>query len=252
MSGPNFGNSTRPSDKSASRFYRDWDAPSELTTRRSQAYSERSYDSGTSFSSRSDHIMNSGNGGNGGHRGGRGGRGRGGLSGGRGGRKYSSSSGSSNSQHRPVIRQSPAPCDGRMTPPPAQRIQGTARVNSPVTPYKEQSSFILSGNNISEIYTPSESANIPSPRSRASPTTPTRNNYGFNTPTHKYEKSRPVIRNNDVDWAHHQEFKIRLLGIPRTYWTKQVYQALSQYGNVVRIEIIRHDSRTSNAWIVFQ
>jgi RNA-dependent RNA polymerase len=246
VSAPNFGNSTRSFNNYTPRKYRDWDAPSQFISGRPQTHSERSSDSGTSLGSRSDRSMNHGSGG---YRG-RGGRGRGGSSGARGGRKYSSSSGSSNSQHRrPVLRQSPA-LRGRVTSP-VQRAQEATRLDSPVTPTKEQSSFTLSSNNISEIYTPSRSANILSPRSRASPSTPTRNNYGRNTPPYQHPVQKPITRNGNLNWAYQQECKIKLLGMPKTCWTKQVFKTISQYGAVMRIEM-QQGSLVNNAWVTLQ
>jgi RNA-dependent RNA polymerase len=229
VSGPNFGNSARSFNNSTPRKYWDWDAPSQTIPGYSQTHSERSSDSIISSGSRSDRSMNRGSGG---YRG-RGVRG----------------TGSSNSQHsRPVLRQSPAP-RGRATPP-VQRAQEATRVVSPITPSKEQSSFTLSGNVISETYTPSGSANIPSPRSCALPSTPTRNNYGRNTPTCQHTMQRPITRNGKAG-SYQQESKIKLLGMPKTCWTKQVFETISQYGTVVRIEM-QQGYLDNNAWVTFR
>lgn len=184
--------------------------------------------------------------GNASYRGGRGGRARTSFSGGRGGRKNSSSSGSSNGQ-RPVIRQSPA--RGRGTPP-AHHSQGNTRVDAPVTPNKQQSSYTSNGSSISETYTPSGSAHVPSPRSRTEPSTPTRSNDTPNTPTHQHAILRPPVM-NDAAWASQQECKIKLVGMPKTCWTKQVFKALSSYGTIVRIEM-QQGTLDNNAWVVFQ
>lgn len=53
--------------------------------------------------------------------------------------------------------------------------------------------------------------------------------------------------------AHCQESKYRLLGLPKTYWTKEVYQAMSSYGSVFRIEMEMSRSDSSyNAYVVFR
>ncbi|KAH6233119.1 RNA-directed RNA polymerase [Parastagonospora nodorum] len=246
MEWPNFDDSTRPSRHLTFRSYHDWDAlPSQLSTACSQVYSEHSSDSGTSFGSRKNGSMNRDNAS---YRGGRGGRSRSGFSGARGGRKNSSSSSSSNGQQHPVIRQSPAPQSS--VTPPAHHGQGNAHVDSPITPNKQQSSYTVNGTSISETYTPSGSAHVPSPRPRTEPSTPTRSNYMRNTPTHQHVIQQPAIL-NDATWAHQQELRFRLLGIPKACWTKQVYQAVSSYGTVVRIKILP-GSPDNDAWVVFR
>jgi RNA-dependent RNA polymerase len=186
---------------------------------------------------------------------GNGGYQRGGFSGGRGGnRTYSSSSGSSNGQHsynRPVLRPASA-TRGRVTPPD-QINRSAARANSPFTPSKEQSSFIMNGHSISEKYTPSRSRDTSSPGAYTSPSspTPTRGNYGGNTPGHQYTVQRPVTRHGDSNWAALQQDKVKIVGISKSCWTKQVYQAVSQYGTVVRIDV-EQGSRDNNAYVSFQ
>jgi RNA-dependent RNA polymerase len=246
MEWPNFDDSTRPSRHLTFRSYHDWDAPpSQLSTARYQVYSKHSSDSGTSFGSRSDCSMDRGNAS---YRGGRGGRSRSGFSGARGGRKNSSSSSSSNSQQHPVIRRSPTPQSSVTTP--AHHDQGNARVDSPITPNKELSSYTSNGTPINETYNPSGSAHVPSPRARTEPSTPTRSNYMRNTPTHQHVIQQPAIL-NDTTWAHQQELRFKLLGIPKACWTKQVYRALSTYGTVVRIKMLP-GSPDNDAWVVFR
>jgi RNA-dependent RNA polymerase len=202
-----------------------------------------------------------------------GGMGRGGFSGGRDNRAYSSSSGSSSGQsNRPVLRPAAA-TRGRVTPP-KQASPGPARVDSPMTPVREQSSYTLNGHTISETYTPSGSgSNVATtpPRSYNAPTSPTptrgtysrtpsrgsysptpnRGNYGGNTPGRQSAMHRPTTRNGAVNWAALQEYKIKILGMPKSYWTKAVHKAMSQYGTVVRIEMSK-GSLDSSAWVTFQ
>jgi RNA-dependent RNA polymerase len=54
-----------------------------------------------------------------------------------------------------------------------------------------------------------------------------------------------------MGWADLQEHKIKVLGLPKTCWTKEVCEGLSLYGNVVRVEI-ELGSRNYNAWVTFQ
>jgi RNA-dependent RNA polymerase len=54
-----------------------------------------------------------------------------------------------------------------------------------------------------------------------------------------------------VNWAALQEYKIKILGMPKSYWTKAVHKAMSQYGTVVRIEMSK-GSLDSSAWVTFQ
>jgi RNA-dependent RNA polymerase len=62
---------------------------------------------------------------------------------------------------------------------------------------------------------------------------------------------RPVNTNGESNWAALQEYKIRILGMPKASWTKQVHQAMSHYGNIVRIEI-EQGSGGSTAYVTFQ
>lgn len=239
-SAPNSNDSSLPS---RSTHYQDPDAPSQLPIRQPHTYSERSSaSSGSSSGSRSDRSMDRG-------------RGRGGFRGGRGvERKSSGSSGSSNGQ-RPVLRASSSRQD--RTTPPFQPTEGSARVDSPVDSLKEKSSFTLNGHTISETYNPSGRTATNTPRSHTSSpsysshSVPTRNNYGGNTPTRQQTTQRPATRNSNMGWAYQEEHKIKVLEMPTTWWTKQVYQALSEYGNVVRIEIQRN-SLDYNAWVTFK
>jgi RNA-dependent RNA polymerase len=209
--------------------------------------------SGALFGGRNLNSMNRGNGGY--HRGR--GRGRGGTVGSRDNRAYSSSSGSSSGQYgynRPVLNDVSA-SRGHVTPP-NHANPGPARAGSPVTPVREQSSYTLNGHSINETYTPSGSGSIIAttpPRSHITPSspTPTRGNFNGNTPGGRGATLRPITRNGQSNWAVLQEYKIKILGLPKSYWTKAVYKAMSQYGTVVRIEM-EPGSRDNNAWVTFQ
>jgi RNA-dependent RNA polymerase len=62
---------------------------------------------------------------------------------------------------------------------------------------------------------------------------------------------RPVVRESAWGWASEQEEKIKLQGLPKQYWTKDLYETMSRYGNVINIEMgtgMRHN----DAWVIFQ
>lgn len=245
ISGLGLADSASTFDNSSSRLYLSRDTPSQLSTQRSRAYSEHSSDissnSGASFGSRQGRSMNRG----GRQRGGRGGRG--------GNRTYSGSSGSSSGQpglNRPVLRPTSAP-HGHATPP-IRVNQGPVRADSPVTPTKEQSSFPMNGHTINETWKPSGSAFSMPPKPSDSSSTPTRSAYGDNTPGHQRTTPKPIAKNGEERWAYNQEYKIKILGIPKAYWTGEVQQAMSLYGNVVRVEVQLASGRDNSAWVSFQ
>lgn len=192
--------------------------------------------------------------------------GRGGYRGGRGSnRKYSGSSGSSNGQYnpkRPTLKPASASQSSQVQHTCIATTEQTpARVDSPVTPIKQLSSFDLNGNSIKETYIarssttptpPSERLPIISPPRQATRASP---QYGGNRPrfnsASQRSSQRPVWRNEAQHWAHHQEVKIKLSGIPKSYWTKDVYDALSSFGSVFRIEIVT-GTRDNSAFVVFR
>ncbi|KAF1947306.1 RdRP-domain-containing protein [Clathrospora elynae] len=219
---------------------------------RSEHKSETSSNSGSSFRSRN---MNRGRGSY--QRGG-----RGGSRGGRGGnRAHSNSSGSSNGQDRPALRPSSAPQadQGRIATPEQPNRDAPAQIDSPVTPVKQQSSFTLNGCNITETYTARTSTITSPPRqvTQASPRNGSQDSpqNGLNQPRYSQGSQRPlprpIMRDGAQHWAYHQEAKIRVLGLPKGYWTKEVYQALSLYGRVVRVEMVT-GTHSNNAYVVFQ
>jgi RNA-dependent RNA polymerase len=59
------------------------------------------------------------------------------------------------------------------------------------------------------------------------------------------------MRDGAQHWAYYQEKKIKLFGIAKDCWTKEVYQALSSYGNVVRVDM-ETGTQSNNAYVVFQ
>ncbi|KAF1834188.1 RdRP-domain-containing protein [Decorospora gaudefroyi] len=226
-------------------------APVEVfpSQRRSERHSHTSPSSRKSFRNRN---MDSGaqRGGRGGSRGTRGDR-----------RAYSNSSSSSSGQHnpnRPILMSSstahaskpPQPSQARISTP-EQPKGAVPRVNSPVTPVAQESSFTLNGHSINETYI-ARPTTITSPSNQVTLTFPGNRNH-----RQRYSSGgqgslpRPTMRDEGQHWAFHQEGKIKLLGIPKDCWTKQVYHALSPYGNVIRVEM-ETGSHSNNAYVLLQ
>lgn len=177
--------------------------------------------------------------------------GRGGLRGGRGDRRNSNNSGSSSGSggpNRPALVPRSGP-QGRATSP-AQLNTLLPQSGLPIASITERSDFTLNGHQITETYTPRRRTGTTPPRPYASPPKISMSSYGRNTPPRQPPPQRPVLRDGKTNWASQQELKIKLQGIPKVYWTKDVYLALSKYGTIVRIEM---DGGTRNgAWVVFQ
>ncbi|KAF2643461.1 RdRP-domain-containing protein [Massarina eburnea CBS 473.64] len=84
-----------------------------------------------------------------------------------------------------------------------------------------------------------------------SPVTPPRSPSSSNsttimTPSPSYSP-RPTVRANEQDWIEAQDQKVRLVGIPKDTKLKQIYDLLSRYGNIARIE-----KSGDSAFITFQ
>ncbi|KAJ4374237.1 hypothetical protein N0V83_002978 [Neocucurbitaria cava] len=178
--------------------------------------------------------------------------GRGDFRGGRGGdRTYSNSSGSSNSfnAQRPTLRAS-SPIQG-LTTPPEQYARTPNRIDAPGSPVTRQSSFTLNGHNINETYTARlNTLNSPSPHSTPPLSARGRNQQRYQSGGQRLTY-RPVMKDGDLHWAHRQEMKIKLSGLPKCCWTKDVYSSLSPYGTVVRIDLLP-GSLDNSAYVTFQ
>lgn len=168
----------------------------------------------------------------------------------------SSSSDGSNKQPnhtRPVIRpSSKAPFNRVRTP--EQLNDGPNQLDSPlapVTPGSEQTSFTLNGHQINETYKPRTSPIVrqPNPSSPRSPAP--RADDCRQRPDGQSASNRPPTRNTRGYSVEEQEFKVKILGIPKRCWTKDVYFAVSRFGTVTRIEM-EIGSRDNNAWVIFQ
>jgi hypothetical protein len=244
---PGLTNSSPTFDHAASRSIQGQDALPELSIQATYAHSEFSSEASSnsepSFGSRNMYRGNRGY-----QRGG-----RESVRGARGSdRKYSNSSGSSNSQYgpnHPILRPSFAPQSG--TAPINQFRRGSVRAESPAGPMKERSEFTLNGHQISETYTLRQSTTSTPPRSISSPTVVSRNNYSRYSPGRQNATQKPLTRNTIGNWAYQQEHKIKLLDLPKSCWTRDVYAALATHGNVVRIEM-QPGSFKGNAWVTFQ
>jgi RNA-dependent RNA polymerase len=166
-------------------------------------------------------------------------------------RTYSGSSGSSgeqNNHNRPILRLSFV--TARDATPPDYLSHHPARVDSLVTPVKEQSSFNMNGHTIIKTYTPSRSSISSPSRPHVSPTSAQQNCSG-SIPDRPPMMQRPVTKNGDMNWAHRQEYTIRVLRLPKTCWAREVCEIMSRHGNVVRVEI-RQGTAERSALVTFQ
>lgn len=59
----------------------------------------------------------------------------------------------------------------------------------------------------------------------------------------------PSSQNN---WYSQQDIKLKITGIPKSYWTKDVYSAMTHFGTVVRVEMDDIRARDNTAWVDFQ
>lgn len=121
--------------------------------------------------------------------------------------------------------------------------------NLPVTPNKERSSYTLNSRNINETYVGRRSTNTTSPWSAVSPSTKTSSMDSHSSPR---ATQRPVTFNPSRNWILTQELKIRLLTFPESYGTKDLYEMLRPYGNIMRIEVQKGGRFERTAWVVFQ
>ncbi|KAF1841623.1 RdRP-domain-containing protein [Cucurbitaria berberidis CBS 394.84] len=174
-------------------------------------------------------------------------RGRGGHRGHRTGSNSDSSNGYN--QNRPILRPSPA-SQGHDTPP-EQSTRIPAWLDSPGSPAKQQSSFTMNGHQINETYT-ERPVDLASASRHSNPPSPAHgNNQHRNGPGGQRSLHRPLTKDGEKHWAYQQERKIKIIGMPKTFWTKDVYLALSPYGTVVRIEI-QQGAVDNNAYVTFR
>jgi len=66
----------------------------------------------------------------------------------------------------------------------------------------------------------------------------------------QFSANRPKIsRDGAKYWAYDQERKIKIVDLLGNCWPKEIYQALEEFGTMVRIDM--NDQRTV-AWVTFQ
>ena len=213
-----------------------------ISRSRSERSSANSSESGASFENRSVNRQYGGLqlGSRGGYRGNSGSN-----------RTYSGSSGSSNGQYdlnRPVL--TPFSTSQRRTTTFTMPDPVPNRTKLSITPAKQQS-FILNGHRINETYTISPNTSAKSPRQFTPPSPARANGWQHHSPSSEHTKPVPITRKDENEWAYQQELRIHLLGVPKTCWTKDVYQALSLYGTVVHIEM-RKSSSDFTATVTFR
>ena len=187
------------------------------------------------------------------HRGGRGGS----RGGGQNSRAYSNSSGSSNSQHnRPTLKQASIP----PTHQTHQPLQAPRSVGPSTMPAQQQSYVDANGHSIHETYTERSSTSSDSPTKRAPVMGASRllqqASPPHGTSHHRYSSGgqhnspKPTLKDGTQYWAYNQEHKIRILDIPKGYWTKEVYESMSPFGTVFRIDM--ESGPRNNAYVVFR
>ncbi|UPX13823.1 RNA-directed RNA polymerase [Ascochyta rabiei] len=122
---------------------------------------------------------------------------------------------------------------------------------APVKPGSKQSSFTLNGHQIRETYKPRLSAASSSTKPSPTVTTVLKSNIARQQSSSQYVLNRSLISTAPSSWALNQELKVKILGIHKKYWTKDVYFAMSELGTVTKIDI-QSCSRDNNVWVIFQ
>lgn len=95
---------------------------------------------------------------------------------------------------------------------------------------------------------PARSFSSPQQQSRAtgqitnrSPSNPT----SYTQSSHRISTSR----NSSSHWVYMQELKVKVSGLPRGHWTAKIYEELSEFGTIVRIEM---GTEQGCAWVTFE
>ncbi|KAJ4992728.1 RNA-dependent RNA polymerase [Stagonosporopsis vannaccii] len=154
--------------------------------------------------------------------------------------------------HRPVLNLASNPFSRMSTPEQPRAVSGyTGLSTRPATPVREVSSFTLNGQHISETYKHRSSMDI----SPSKPLPPEPLAMGIGSPRHRAHSQHipntPVTHKTRGHWALNQEMKLKVFGIPKRYWTKDVYFTMSRFGTVIKIEM-EVGSHDNNAWVIFQ
>ena len=158
---------------------------------------------------------------------------------------------------RPVIKPSASPVNRVKTPEQSYTTHSRADSSlSPGRPNREHSSFTLNGQHINETWKPRPSA-FTGPTQPPTPMSPAKT---INRPILRVDtqhaSDRQTPRNHHSHWASQQESKVRIMRLPKQWWTQDVYHAMSRFGTVVKIEM-ENSSRNNgnwanNAWVSFQ
>jgi len=189
------------------------------------------------------------------------GGGRGGSRGGRqDSRAYSNSSGSSNGQHnpnRPTLKRASIPPTSQILQP----LQAPQTEGLSVTPTQQQSYVDSNGHTINETYIEKSSTSSNSPTKKPPvmipPRLPAQASPRRGNPHQRYNPGgqrnapRPILKDGAQHWAYNQEEKIKIFDIPKTYWTKEVFESMSFFGTVFRIEM-ESGVHSNNAYVVFR
>ncbi|KAE8824620.1 hypothetical protein PTNB85_09384 [Pyrenophora teres f. teres] len=216
-----------------------------------QQYSDRSDTSSNSEVYTRSHNMHRGN-----HRGGRGGS----RGGGQNSRAYSNSSGSSNGQHnpnRPTFKRPSIPSTSQASQP----LQAPRPVGLFAAPAQQQSYVDSNGHSINETYIERSSTSSDSPTKKLSVKGPSRlpnqasprhgHPHQRYSPGGQNNSPKPTLKDGSQHWFYNQEEKIKILDIPKAYWTKDIYESMSSFGAVFRIDI-EIGAHTNNAYVVFR
>lgn len=186
------------------------------------------------------------------HTGGRGGS----RGGGQNSRAYSNSSGSSNGQHnRPTLKQASIP----PTPHTHQPLQAPVSVGLPTTPTQQQLYVDANGHSIHETYIERSSTSSDSSTRRTSvmgasrlpqQVSPRRGTHQRYNSSGQHNPPKPTLKDGTQYWAYNQEAKLKIFDIPKGYWTKEVYESMSSFGTVFRIDM--EPGPHNNAYVVFR
>jgi RNA-dependent RNA polymerase len=144
--------------------------------------------------------------------------------------------------------------------PPSRTVSGQERNQAPLPPTRSSNLPIVRSTSASQKlqykpamngYAKQNYANQRNNGKTAGP--PSYNNRSGSQGFHQQQRSpnKSLTRGNNNNWAYHQELKIKIFGLPRGCWTQNVYEGLSKYGRVVRIEM-QAGSMDCNAWVTFQ
>jgi len=175
-------------------------------------------------------------------------------------RAYSNSSGSSDGHHNsnhPTLKRV-------FIPPTSQHLQHLQppRAEGPsATPAQQQSYVDYNGHNINETYIERSSTKSNSPTKKPTimgpPRPPTQasprrgNPHQRYNPGGKHNAPKSILKDGAQHWACSQEEKMKIFDIPKTYWTKEVYESMSSFGTVFRIEM-ECGAHSNNAYVVFR